>query len=323
VLDLNDFRFFVEVVDRNGFSAAGRALDRPTSTISYRIQQLERELGLTLLQRTSRRVSMTPAGEEFYDHATAMLERASEAEQAMRDRATHSTGVVRYTVAAAVAQFAMSDMIVDFLVQHPTVELVQHAGDEPVDIISEGYDFAIRAHAGLLPDSTLIQRPLAEVTFQIFAAPHYLDRLGRPTSPDDLARYDTLFMRRDNVSPIWRLKREGGKGDIVQMALRPLMTGACVVTLKRAAEAGLGLIALPGVCCRDELADGRLERVLPGWIAGESTVTALMSNRRGISGAARAFLDHLAHHFPHAVSLEFSRQSTADARHPLRVVPSA
>jgi DNA-binding transcriptional LysR family regulator len=101
LLDLNDFRYFVEVVDRGGFSAAGRALERPTSTISYRIQQLELELGLTLLARTSRRVAMTEAGEEFYHHALGILERAAEAENGMRGKTTEPNGTVRYTVAVA------------------------------------------------------------------------------------------------------------------------------------------------------------------------------------------------------------------------------
>ena len=178
MIDLNDFRFFVEVVDRGGFSAAAQALERPTSTVSFRIQQLERELGLTLLARTSRSVVMTQAGEELYEHASAMLERANEAEAVMRGRRNDPKGIVRYTVAVAVAQFTMLDMLISFWEQYPEVKLVQHVTDSQVDLVADRYDVAIRAHSRSLPDSQLVQRPLAEVPWHLFASPGYVEKLG-------------------------------------------------------------------------------------------------------------------------------------------------
>jgi DNA-binding transcriptional LysR family regulator len=304
VVDLNDFRYFVEVVDRGGFASAGRALDRSTSTISFRIQQLERELGLTLLARTSRRLNMTPAGEEFYHHAATMLERASEAVQAMRGRTTNPAGVVRYTVGVSVAQFAMTEMILSFMAEHPKVELVQHTSDTQVDIVANGYDFAIRAHTGQLPDCALVQKRLADVPWHLFAAPSYLNDAGRPRSPEELQGRATLFMKRDQVQPVWHLRRADECARLAHVPLQPRMLGACVVTLKRAAEGGLGVVALPAYHCRDEVRSGRLERVLPEWVAADSYITALMPNRRGLSAAARAFIDHLGRHFVSAVQFD-------------------
>jgi DNA-binding transcriptional LysR family regulator len=307
MLDLNDFRYFVEVVDRGGFSAAARALQRPTSTMSYRIQQLERELGLTLLARTSRRVVMTQAGEEFYGYATAMLERADEAEGVMRGRSKEPEGTVHYTVSMAVTQFAMPEMLLSFLTHYPKIKLVQHATNARVDIIADRYDLAIRAHAGPLPDSQLVQRPLADVPWHLFASPGYLDRVGRPTAPVELDRCDTLFMKCDTVETLWSLRRESDRTQIARIELRPRMLSTCMVTLKQAAAVGLGVVALPAYICRDDVETGRLERVLPGWIAADSSITALMPNR-GIAAATRVFVDHIAEAFPAAIRLPGDRK---------------
>jgi DNA-binding transcriptional LysR family regulator len=303
-VDLNDLRYFVEVVNKGSFSAAGRALEHPTSTVSFRITRLERELNLKLLARSSRRVAMTPAGEEFYDHASAMIERITVAERAMRNRLSEPAGPVRYTVAVGVAQFAMTEMVLAFMKQHPKVELIQHASDTNVDIVADGYDFAIRAHTAPLPDSNLIQRPLAKVPWRLYASPAYFDDTSVPQIPDDLEGRDTLFMKRDNVMPIWHLHKEADPETTVQVVLRPRFRGPCIVTLKKAAEDCFGIVALPAYVCRQEVRAGSLRRVLPDWVAADSSITALMPGRGGLTAAARAFIDHLARHFSQAVKAD-------------------
>jgi len=304
VLDLNDFRYFVEVIDRGSLSAAARALQRPVSTISYRIQQLEAELGLTLLARTSRRITLTESGEAFYGHAVATIARANEAEAAMRSRSTEPTGTVRYTVSVATSQFAMTGMVASFLAKYLKVNLLQDASDANVDIVADRYDFAIRAYSGALPDSNLVQRPLAEAPWHLFAAPEFLEAAGAIETPDDLLGCATLFMKRGGLAPLWQLKREDDRAQTAQVAIRPRMEGTCMVTLKRAAEARMGVVALPAYICRDELRAGRLRRVLPDWVAADSTISALMPSRRGMSAAARAFIEHLVEAFPAAVRLD-------------------
>src|ERR1700719_2593999 len=124
MLDLNDFFFFWGVVVRGGFTAAGRTLRIPKSTLSHRIQQLEANLGVRLLNRTSRRFGMTDAGEEFYQHAVAMLREAEQAETAVRHRLSEPTGLVRCTAGVATMQFAMRDMLANFLNLYPKVNVV-------------------------------------------------------------------------------------------------------------------------------------------------------------------------------------------------------
>src|SRR6478735_8574742 len=144
VLDFNDFFYFVQVVDRGGFTAAGRTLRMPKSTLSHRIQQLETNLGVRLLNRTSRRFGVTDAGGEFYRHAVVMLREAELAEGAIRQRLNEPTGTVRCTAAIATMQFAMRDIVPDFLLRYPKVNVVALAIDQNVDLVGENYDVAIR-----------------------------------------------------------------------------------------------------------------------------------------------------------------------------------
>src|SRR5262245_31612437 len=135
MLDLNDFYLFVQVVDRGGFTAASRTLRTPKSTLSYRIQQLECSLGVRLLNRTSRKFGMTDAGEDFYRHAVTVLRDAELAEDAIRHRLSEPSGTIRCTSGLATMQFALSDIIIDFLIQYPKVNIVAHAVDRTVDLV--------------------------------------------------------------------------------------------------------------------------------------------------------------------------------------------
>jgi len=303
VLDLNDFFYFVQVVDRGGFTAAGRTLRIPKSTLSHRIQQLESNLGVRLLNRTSRRFAITDAGEEFYRHAVVMLGEAELAETAIRQRMNEPTGTVRCTAAVATMQFAMRDMMPDFLVRYPKVNIFAHATDQIVDIVGENYDVAIRAHSDPLPDSTLVQRTLTPAPWFLFAGSAYLDAGKAPQTPRDLQNHPSLFMMRTGVAPVWRLRHTSkAKGEVV-MRLTPRLLSDDMITLKQAAIAGLGIVALPGYVCREDVRSGALRRVLPAWHAGDSTITALIPYRQGLLPSVRVFIDHLAAEFPKAVAM--------------------
>ncbi len=301
MLDLNDFYYFVQVVDRGGFTAAGRTLRMPKSTLSHRIQQLETGLGVRLLNRTSRRFGMTDAGVDFYRHAVGVLQQAERAEDVMRERLSEPAGVVRFTTGVATAQFAMKEIICDFILRHPKVDLVEHLTDQQVDLVGENYDVAIRAHSAPLPDSTLVQRTLAPAPWFLFAGAAYLETYGAPEHPQDLAERPSLFMMRDKVTPAWRLAHEDGRE--VTLALRPRLLSDDMVALKHAAQRGLGVVALPGYVCREEMRSGALTRILPDWRAGAGTISALIPYRHGLLPSVRAFVDHLAAEFPKITSL--------------------
>jgi DNA-binding transcriptional LysR family regulator len=246
VLDLNDFFLLVQVVDRGGFTAAGRTLRMPKSTLSHRIQELETSLGVRLLNRTSRRFGVTDAGREFYRHAVAMLREAEQAETAIRHRLSEPTGIVRCTAGLVTMQFAMGDIVADFLLRYPKVNVVAHATDHYVDIVGENYDVAVRAHSDPLPDSTLVQRTLAPAPWFLFAGSAYLDADDAPQTPQDLQKCPSLFMMRTGVAPVWRLRHSSKVKNEVVIPLTPRLLSDDMIALKRAAIAGLGVVALPG-----------------------------------------------------------------------------
>ncbi|WP_224368907.1 LysR substrate-binding domain-containing protein [Hyalangium versicolor] len=303
MLDLNDFFFFVQVVDRGGFTAAGRTLRMPKSTLSHRMQQLENNLGVRLLNRTSRRFGVTDAGEAFYRHAVAMLREAELAETTIRHRLAEPTGTVRCTAGVATMQFAMSDIIVDFLAQYSKVNVVAHATDRSVDIVGENYDIAVRAHSDPLLDSNLVQRTLAPAPWFLFAGSSYIDANGAPRTPQDLRNHPSLFMMRTGVTPVWRLRHASRARDEIVMPLAPRLLSDDMVGLQQAAIKGLGVVALPGYICRAAVRSGALRRVLPDWLAGDSTITAIIPSTKGLLPSVRAFLDHLATEIPKTVQL--------------------
>ena len=303
MLDLNDFFYFVQVVDRGGFTAASRTLRLPKSTLSHRIRELEAGLGVRLLNRTSRRFGMTDAGGEFYRHATEMLQQAEQAEASIRHRLSEPIGTVRFTSGTATMQFALREAVTDFLVHHPRVNVVAHATDQKVDIVGENYDVAVRAHSDPLPDSTLVQRTLAPAPWFLFAGSAYLDADDAPQTPQDLQKCPSLFMMRTGVAPVWRLRHSSKVKNEVVIPLTPRLLSDDMIALKRAAIAGLGVVALPGYVCREDVRSGALRRVLPSWLAGDSMFTALSAYRQGLLPSVRVFVDYLAAELPKAVLL--------------------
>ncbi|UPG94458.1 LysR substrate-binding domain-containing protein [Luteibacter aegosomatissinici] len=303
MLDLNDFFYFVQVVERGGFTAAGRALRVPKSTLSHRIQELESNLGVRLLHRTSRHIGMTEAGNDFYRHAVAMLREAEMAETLMRQRLSEPSGTVRCTAGVATMQFALSDIIADFLLQYPKVNITAHASDRTIDLVSENFDIAIRAHTDPLPDSNMVQRILAPAPWFLFAGAEYLTTHGEPNTPKDLELHPSLFMARSGVAPMWRLRHSREVRDEIVLPLAPRLLSDDMIGLQEAAIKGLGIVALPGYICRKAVQAGTLRRVLPQWLAGDATLTALIPHRQGLLPSVRAFIDFLAAELPKTVLL--------------------
>jgi DNA-binding transcriptional LysR family regulator len=227
-----------------------------------------------------------------------MLREAELAEVDMRYRLSEPTGIVRYTAAVATIQFAMPDIVADFLGRYPKVNVVAHATDQCVDIVGENYDVAIRAHSEPLANSTLVQRMLAPAPWLLFAGAAYLDAEGPLETPCELTKRPSLFMMRTGVKPIWRLRRSTRRGEEVVLPLKPRLLMDDMLSLKQAAVAGLGVVALPGYVCRDDVKSGALQRVLPDWIAGDSTLTVLIPYRQGLLPSVRAFIEHLAAELP-------------------------
>lgn len=301
MLDLNDMYYFVQVVDHKSITAAARSLALPKSTISYRVNQLEAQLGVRLINRTSRQFAVTEIGAEFYAHARSMLQEALAAESVVRQRMLSPSGLVRISTAVATAQFALRHVLPRFCDRFPKVRLMQRLSDVEVDVVAEGFDIAIRAHSQPLQDSTLIQRPLAPTPWMLFSSPDFFDGATLPEEPADIAERRSLFMMRDGVPHEWTMRR----GETVRtVRVSPVLMTSCMLTLKDAAVAGLGIVALPGYVCREELAQGRLMRVLPEWTCGDAQLTALVPYGQNQLPSVRALLDFLVQEIPPLLSME-------------------
>jgi DNA-binding transcriptional LysR family regulator len=298
MVDLNDFLFFVKIVDRGGFTAASRALGVPKSTLSQRMMKLEAHLEVRLLTRSSRHVGLSEAGKDFYRHAVSVLREADMAQSAVRQRLSEPSGIVRCTAGVATMHFGLSDIIASFLAKHPKVDLVAHSTDRFVDIIKENFDIALRGHSDPLPDSDLIQRTLATTHIMLFAGTNYLAEHGEPAAPADLSKHSAVSMMRESLPGTWRLQHARQQREDVVVTLHPRLVSEDVWTLQKAACQGVGIVALPPYVCREAVLAGLMKRVLPDWSLGPAMMTALLPHRHGMLPSVRAFLDHLGEEVP-------------------------
>ncbi|PVZ88003.1 LysR family transcriptional regulator [Serratia sp. S1B] len=299
MLNLTNVFYFVQVVDHGGFTAAARILHTSKSTLSLRVQQLESDLGVQLLNRNTRKLGLTNVGGEFYHHAQSLLREAEAAENVGRQRQSEPSGTIRITSSVTVAQFALRAIVPAFMGKYPKVSIEQHATDVMTDIIGEGYDLAIRAHSDPLPDSLLIQRTLAVVPWHLFASESYLKQHGVPQHPDELLAHHGVALGRGTAQR-WSLQCLDDSTVIVPFTARFVSNN--MVALKQSAEVGLGVVALPDYVCCEDVAEGRLVRVLPQWHAGNSRLTAVAPIQQGWLPSVRVLLDYLVDELPGAIT---------------------
>lgn len=292
VLNLNDLQFFAAAVEQGGFAAAARHLNVPKSTVSKRVAALEEALSARLIHRTSRSFVLTDLGRDFHERARAALIEAEAAEAVVRERQAEPSGVVRLTCSIPTAQTLLAARLPALARTHPRLQLQVEVTDRFVDLLQENVDIALRCHRAPLPDSGLIQRQLVVEPFILVAAPAYLDVRGRPTSPADLATHAGLPSAPTERE--WQLT--GPDGAAGSASPPPAMIANESSVLIGAASAGLGIACLPEPMCRNAIAEGVLEQVLPGWQAGAIATTLLTTHRRGQLPGVRAVMAFLAEH---------------------------
>ncbi|MDT0593738.1 LysR substrate-binding domain-containing protein [Glaciecola petra] len=290
MIDLNDYFYFIHVVEKRGFSPAADALNMPKSRLSRHVSQLEARLDTRLIQRTSRQFNVTEAGELFYEHARKVIEGMEIAEAAFQHRKATLSGHVSFSCSFGVAQFALQEIVFEFLAKHPNVKLIQQVSNQSVDLVASGIDMAIRGHMDTMPDSSIIQRRLANVSWHLFASPEYLDKTGTPTSPKDLQQRQGLKVGWQPAQGHWNLENSsGGKSTI---SFTPKLCSDDMTTLKQAAAKNFGIVSLPAYTCRAELDNGTLVRVLPDWTAGCAQLSLITPSRLGQSPVVRTLADY-------------------------------
>lgn len=293
--DLNDLYYFAKVVEHRGFAPAGRALGVPKSKLSRRIALLEERLGVRLLQRSTRRFSVTEIGQTFYGHCKAMLVEAETAEEAIEVTRSAPHGVVRVTCPVVLLDTRVGPMVAAFMIEHPTVEVHLEATNRRVDVIEEGVDVAIRVRPPPLEDSDLVLRTLTERSQCLVASPALVQRHGKPQGPADLSRFPSMALGVPQSEYLWNLYGPDGAHAAVYHHPRLITRG--MFALRDAAVAGVGVVQLPHMMTREQLARGELVPLIPDWRPRREIVHAVFPSRRGLLPSVRAFIDHLADSF--------------------------
>lgn len=283
--------YFAEVVDRGGFAAAGRALHIPKSKLSRRVAELEEHLGVRLLHRTTRKLSLTPAGEVYHRHCVAMREQAEAADEAVAQVRTEPRGTVRVTCPVTLAQSTIGALVPRFLALHPQVRIDMQVTNRVVDLVQDGVDVAFRVRADLGDSGSLVVKKLGPTGGVLVASPQLLQRFGAPRGPEELRNLPTVAMTAVDGRATWRL--QGPQGAEFELQHQPLYTADDLLTLKFAVVQGAGMCVLPDFLCVEELRERTLVPVLPGWAPPTALVIAVFPSRRGMVPAVRSFLDFL------------------------------
>ena len=299
--DLNDMLYFAEVVERGGFAAAGRALGIPKSRLSRRVSELESQLGVRLLQRTTRKLSLTDVGEAFLRHCQAVRESALAAQDAVAQVQTEPRGTLRVSCPVTLAQTVLAEMMPGFLARHPLVRVELQVSNRVVNLVDEGVDVALRVRPSVEDSGSMVVKRLDVARQVLVASPELLMRQGTPTTLADLARMDSIAMSAPDGKATWQLI---GPNNAQQVVLHtPRYVADDLLSLKFAALAGTGICWLPDYMCHEEIRERRLVRVLPEWAPAQGIVHAVFPSRRGLSPAVRHFLDFLGEAMPGRSSL--------------------
>ncbi|MFT3925781.1 MAG: LysR family transcriptional regulator [Myxococcales bacterium] len=283
---------FAHVVQARSFTGAAREVGIAKSAVSKRIALLEERLGVRLLNRSTRKLSVTGDGMRYYEHCAALLSAAAAADAALSDASQVAKGSLRVNAPVTLSQLHLGRAISQFLRSYPEIDVHLHAEDALVDVVEGGFDVVIRI--ARLGESSLVARKLASDRLVVCASPDYLARAGTPDSPADLVHHNCLHYARVPTAAEWRFR--GPQGTFVVPARCNFSTTNGTV-LREAALAGLGLAVLPSFMVAEEVAAGRLALVLEGARKAEIGVYAMFAERRQLPARTKLFLQFLAQYF--------------------------
>ena len=292
VEDLNDMLYFAEVVDKGSFAAAGRALGLPKSRLSRRVAELEGRLGVRLLQRTTRKLSVTAVGELYHRHCAAIRDEAQAAAQAVAQVQTEPRGIIRIACPVTLAHSTIGPIVPLFMARYPQVRVDVRVSNRVVDLVEEGFDLALRVRPSLDDSGSMVVKNFGISRTLLVCRPEQLTRQGIPNRPEDLQRLDTVAMSSIDGRASWQLL--GPDGASYSLTHQPRCVADDMLTLQYAVRGGVGMCVLPDYMCRDDLQQGRLVEALPGWAPRPAILHAVFPSRRGLLPAVRSFLDFLA-----------------------------
>lgn len=290
--DLNDLYLFAQVVEHGGFAAAGRAIGVPKSKLSRRVGELEAQLGVRLIQRSTRKFAVTEIGEEYYRHCVAMLVEAEAAQEVIDRSRSEPQGIVRVSCPPTLVCFQVGDMIARFLAANPRVTVHLESTSRRVDLISDGIDVAIRVRFPPLEETDHVMRVLGDSGQRLVASPGCLAGMGVPAVPASLSELPSVGCGPVHRAHVWQL--EARDGATASVPYEPRLVTDDIAQLRSAALLGIGVAQLPTMVIADDIKAGALVDILPDWRPRPGVVHAVFPTRRGLLPAVRSLIDHLA-----------------------------
>ena len=287
-----EMRVFAAVVDAGSFVRAADALDLSKTAVSRHVSELEARLGVRLLHRTTRKLSLTAEGQVFHARCKTLLGAVEAAEAEITAGSVQPSGVLRLNVPVTFGLMHLAPLWPDFMQRHPQVTLDVSLADRVVDLVEEGFDLAVRI--AQLSSSTLVSRQLATTRMVLCASPEYLRRHGEPQRPADLAQHRVLAYSLFHQGEHWAFDGPQGR-EVVKV--NPILRTNSGDTCRAAALAHQGVILQPSFLVGEDLRQGELVEVLPGHRSGEMGIYAVYPSRQHLAPKVRAMVDFLVEAF--------------------------
>jgi DNA-binding transcriptional LysR family regulator len=290
-----EMRVFAAVVDVGSFVGASDALEMSKAAVSRHVAELESRLGVRLLHRTTRKLSLTPEGEVFHARCRDLLSGVDEAEAEITSKSGEASGLLRINVPFSFGLLHLAPLWVEFMAQHPKVTLDVTLADRVVDLVEEGFDMAVRI--ARLPNSSLVSRQLTSTRLVLCASPAYLEARGVPTHPSDLASHDVLAYSLFSMGEQWAFTGPDSGPDVVSVKVTPRLRTNSGDTCRVAGLRGQGILLQPSFLVGPDLLAGTLVEVMPAWRSIELGVYAVYPSRKFVSPKVRLMIEFLVNAF--------------------------
>ena len=284
---LTDIAVFVKVVDSGSFTAAAERLSLSKSVVSKYVTRLEDGLGVRLLNRTTRRLSLTEAGRTFYQRSQLGLQEIEEAKAEISHMQAKPRGTLRLNTPMSFGIMHIAPALPDFLVQYPEVSIDMNLDDRNLDVIEEGFDISIRIAD--LPDSSLVARRLGPCHHAIVAAPEYLERHGIPSTPCELRKHNVITYRYQDTAHDWHFRSPDNKTISIPVSGSIQMNNS--LALRESLLGGVGITRTPTFVVGQDIHDGLLQPILTNYKTLEVSIYMVYPQRRHLSPKVRAFVD--------------------------------
>ena len=296
--DLNDIYFFASVVQHGGFSAAARKIGVEKTRLSRRVAALEKRLGVRLLQRTTRALALTEAGQRFFERCVATVEEAQAAFDSMAELRREPAGLVRLSSPVLLTQRCLAHALPGYMTTHPKVSVFVEPTDRTVNVIEERFDIAIRAKPELEDVAGLVAKTLGPSQRVLVVSPTFLDHHGRPERPADLSKFSTVASADDIFDGGARWNLMNLESRTQQIQLKPRLVTSDLRTRLQAAIHGIGIALLPEQVVFAPLKGGLIERALPEWSGARNILHLVYPTPRGMLPSVRSLIDYLLINVP-------------------------